>query len=70
MPLLTAVIVAIENEDDRSLTESLYTDYCALMLHKAQSMVRDRQAAEDVVESVMLRLIDRIELLKARRYVR
>lgn len=62
--MLTAVIAAIENEDDRSLIESLYTDYYVLMLHKAQSMVRDRQAAEDVVEAVMLRLIDRIELLK------
>lgn len=62
--MLTAVIAAIENEDDRSLIESLYTDYYVLMLHKAQSMVRDRQAAEDVVESVMLRLIDRIELLQ------
>ena len=61
--MLTAVIAAIENEDDRSLIESLYTDYYVLMLHKAQSMVRDRQAAEDVVESVMLRLIDRTELL-------
>ena len=62
--MLTAVIAAIENEDDRSLIESLYTDYYVLMLHKAQSMVRDRHAAEDVVESVMLRLIDRIELLR------
>ena len=62
--MLTAVIAAIEDENDRSLIESLYTDYYVLMLHKAQSMVRDRQAAEDVVEAVMLRLIDRIELLK------
>ncbi len=62
--MLTAVIAAIEDENDRSLIESLYTDYYVLMLHKAQSMVRDRHAAEDVVESVMLRLIDRIELLQ------
>ena len=62
--MLTAIIAAIENEDARSLIESLYTDYYVLMLHKAQSMVCDRQAAEDVVESVMLRLIDRIELLQ------
>ena len=62
--MLTAVIAAIEDENDRSLIESLYTDYYVLMLHKAQSMVRDRHAAEDVVESVMLRLIDRIELLR------
>ena len=62
--MLNMAIVAIENDGDRSLVESLYTNYYALMLHKAQSMVRDRQAAEDVVEAVMLRLIERIDLLR------
>ena len=54
--MLAMAIAAIENEGDRALVEALYTDYYALMLRKAQSMVRDRQAAEDVVEAVMLRL--------------
>lgn len=62
--MLAMAIAAIENDGDRSLVESLYTTYYALMLHKAQSMVRDRQAAEDVVEAVMLRLIDKIGLLR------
>ena len=56
--MLAMAIAAIENDGDRSLVESLYTKYYALMLRKAQSMVRDRQAAEDVVEAVMLRLFD------------
>jgi len=62
--MLAMAIAAIESESDRSLVESLYTDHYALMLRKAQSMVRDRQAAEDVVEAVMLRLIERIDLLR------
>ena len=62
--MLPMAIAAIENDGDRSLVESLYTNYYALMLRKAQSMVRDRQAAEDVVEAVMLRLIERIDLLR------
>ncbi len=62
--MLAMAIAAIENEGDRSLVEALYTDYYALMLRKAQSMVRERQAAEDVVEAVMLRLIERIDLLR------
>ena len=62
--MLAMAIAAIENEGDRALVEALYTDYYALMLRKAQSMVRERQAAEDVVEAVMLRLIDKIELLR------
>ena len=62
--MLSMAIAAIENEGDRALVEALYTDYYALMLRKAQSMVRERQAAEDVVEAVMLRLIERIDLLR------
>jgi RNA polymerase sigma-70 factor (ECF subfamily) len=62
--MLAMAIAAIENDGDRSLVESLYTKYYALMLRKAQSMVRDRQSAEDVVEAVMLRLIERIDLLR------
>lgn len=62
--MLAMAIAAIENDGDRSLVEELYTNHYALMLRKAQSMVRDRQAAEDVVEAVMLRLIERIDLLR------
>ena len=62
--MLAMAIAAIENDGDRSLVEALYTKHYALMLRKAQSMVRDRQAAEDVVEAVMLRLIERIDLLR------
>lgn len=62
--MLAMAIAAIENDDDRSLMESLYTDHYALMLRKAQSMVRDRQAAEDVVEAVLLRLVERVGLLR------
>ena len=62
--MLAMAIAAIENDGDRLLVESLYTKYYALMLRKAQSMVRDRQSAEDVVEAVMLRLIERIDLLR------
>lgn len=63
--MLAMAIAAIENDGDRSLMEALYTDYYALMLRKAQGMVGDRQAAEDVVEAVLLRLIERIGLLRA-----
>ena len=62
--MIAMAIAAIEDASDRSLVEELYTNHYALMLRKAQSMVRDRQAAEDVVEAVMLRLIQRVELLR------
>ena len=62
--MIALAIATIENDADRRLVEELYTKHYALMLHRAQSMVRDRQAAEDIVETVMLRLIQRLELLR------
>ena len=62
--MLAIAIAAIDNDDDRTLVESLYTTHYALMLATAQTMVRTRQAAEDVVEAVMLRLIQRIDLMR------
>lgn len=61
--MLTWAILAIKNESDREFIERLYTQNYAAMLQKAKSILKHRQQAEDAVEAVMLRLIDRIELL-------
>ena len=64
--MLAMAIAAIENDGDRSLVESLYTKYYALMLRKAQSMVRvtTRRSGGGGGWGVMLRLIERIDLLR------
>lgn len=61
--MLTWAILAIENENDREFIERLYTQNYAVMLQKAKGILKNSQRAEDVVEAVMLKLIDRIDLL-------
>ena len=61
--MLTWAILAIENESDRELIERLYSQNYALMIQKAKGILKSHQRAEDAVEAVMLKLIDRIELL-------
>ena len=63
--MLTSAILAIENESDRAFMENLYRRHYPLMYRKALAMTRSAADAEDVVEAAILRLIDRIELLRA-----
>ena len=62
--MLAWAILAIENESDREFVERLYEANYAVMLQKALSILKNSQRAEDAVEAVMLKLIDRIELLR------
>ena len=61
--MLSWAMLAIENESDREFIERLYTQNYAAMLQKAKDILKNHQRAEDAVEAVMLRLIDRIDLL-------
>ena len=67
--MLAWAIAAIENESDRDLVERLYAQYYALLFQKAYSVVRNRQRAEDAVDSAMLKFIDRIGFLRTRNAV-
>ena len=62
--MLAWAILAIENESDREFVERLYAANYAVMFQKALSILKNPQRAEDAVEAVMLKLIDRIELLR------
>ena len=62
--MLTWAILAIENESDRNFIERLYVQNYAVMLQKAKGILKSTQRAEDAVEAVMLKLIDRIHLLR------
>lgn len=57
-------ISAIENEDDRRFMERIYAAYYGVMYQKALSYLHNHHAAEDVVADVMLKLIDRMNLLR------
>ena len=63
--MLAYAILAIENESDREFMEDLYRRHYSLMYRKALSMMKNSSDAEDVVEAAILKLIDRIELLRA-----
>ena len=61
--MLSWTMLAIENENDREFVERLYRQNYTVMLHTAKGILKNSQRAEDAVEAVMLKMIDRIELL-------
>ena len=63
--MLSWAMLAIENESDREFIERLYTQNYAAMLQKAKDILKNHQRAEDAVEAVMLRLIDRITAIRS-----
>lgn len=57
-------LCAIESESDRAFMEEMYIANYALMYRKALSYLRNHHEAEDAVDAAMLKLIDRIDLLR------
>lgn len=62
--MLASAIAAIESESDRNFIEDIYLKYHAPMYRKALSLLHNSHDAEDAVEAAMLKLIDRMELLR------
>ena len=62
--MLTWAILAIENESDREFVERLYKANYEIMFQKALSVLKNPQRAEDAVDAVILKLIDRMDLLR------
>lgn len=62
--MLAWAMLAIESESDREFIERLYAQNYAAMFQKARGILKSHQRAEDAVEAAMLKLIDRIELLR------
>ena len=57
-------ILVIEDDDDRAFMERLFVDYHRLMYHEIFKLVHDQWAAEDVMQSTLVRLIDKIPELR------
>ena len=57
-------ILVIEDDDDRTFMEQLFVDYHRLMYHEIFKLVHDQWAAEDVMQSTLVRLIDKIPELR------
>lgn len=58
------VIQEIDNDNDRQFAERLYTDYRRLMLSEIKKIVNDNWDAEDVMQNALIKLMDRLELLR------
>lgn len=64
--MIPFVILAIENPDDREFMENLYLSYNRLMYSEIQKIAKDRWATDDILQSVIVKLIDndKISLLR------
>ncbi len=64
MALIPLVLLLIENEDDRAFMENVYLQYHRLMYAQALRILKQRQAAEDAVSDSLLKLMEKISLLR------
>lgn len=62
--MIPIMIVTIENSDDRDFMEEVYLSYKRLMFSEIVKITNDRWAAEDVLQSVVVKLIDKLPLLQ------
>lgn len=58
-------ILVIEDDDDRAFMENLYLSYHRMMYKRIYEYTKDSKTAEDVLQSVLEKLIDKITLLRS-----
>jgi len=63
--MMPFAILAIEDSDDRDFMESIYNDYKRLMYSEINKITRDRWVTEDILHSVIVKLIDKVSLLRS-----
>lgn len=63
--MLPYVILAIENESDREFMSKLYIDYRLLMFSSIKKIINDQWVAEDLIQDVLVKLIEKIDLLRS-----
>ena len=64
--MIPLCILAIEDESDRAFMTHLYQQYHSLMYQQIIQIVHDQWAAEDLMQETILKLIDKIDELKAK----
>lgn len=62
--MIPYAILAIEDESDREYMTSLYIEYHRLMYSEIKKLLSDKEAIEDVLQSTLVKLIDKISLLR------
>ena len=64
MIALPLMILAIENDDDRTFITQIYLKYRKLMYAISINIVREPQTAEDMVASAITEMIEEIDMLR------
>ena len=62
--IMPAVILSIQDESDRAFMEWVFQTYQRLMYHYIMERLNDTWAAEDVMQECVLKLIDKISVLR------
>lgn len=62
--MITVILAAIEDNDDKAFMINLYQDYYALVHSTVYKVMRCENDIDDLVEDTFLRLIEKIPLLR------
>ena len=62
--MIPMIIMAIEDEDDRSFMANLYVDYQRLMYKVVTSYTTNKWDADDIFQSTLPKLIDKLADLR------
>lgn len=62
--MIPSIILAIEDDDDREFMTGLYKQYQRLMYREILKVVQETWDVDDIMQSLLVKLIDRITLLK------
>jgi RNA polymerase sigma-70 factor (ECF subfamily) len=57
-------ILAIENDGDREFMTKIFENYHRLMYHEIFAILKDTWLTEDVLQSTIIKLIDKIDVLR------
>ena len=62
--MIPFIIQSIESPDDRGFMESIYNAYSRLMFSEIKKIVCDEWATEDIMHTVVVKLIDKLQVLQ------
>ena len=62
--MIPCIILAIEDESDREYMTGLYIEYHRLMYSEIKKILSGHEFIEDVLQSTIVKLIDKLSLLK------
>ena len=62
--MIPFVILAIDSQQDQAFMEQLYSQYNRLIFSEINKIVKNRWDAEDIVQTVLVKLIGKISLLQ------